>query len=491
MKFSTKLTLMVSMLLAVALSLGGFWLVRQNFNHSLQSTVGYNENQHLLERYALESELLALMAREEPATDERLVRYGLSLMDYFGDEQKLVAFYSEDYTEIYTSFPPEISPQLRIEVVTAGAESYRIVKLNGKMYMLLASAIQAPNRSVWLLSGYDITPVFVQRQNQLYTLWRIEAIVLAAALGLAILLSHMLTKPFRNLNAVSRQITQGAYHVRTNVHTNDEIGELSHNFDVMAQAVEEQVDQLSASVRQRDDFITAFTHEIKTPMTSIIGYADILRSMESDPQTRQRAAGHIYNEAKRLEGLSQKLLMLMGLGEQEIELELHSVANIFIMVRRSLALLPGNITLEFDNPGPLVVVCDKDLLVDLLRNLILNACKAKPKDDTVRVLLQPKGKHCLFTVYDTGCGIPKEDLARIKEPFYMVDKSRARAQGGSGIGLALCEKIAARHGTTLQFKSCVGVGTAVAFLLQRVKPPRPPGRQSKPGTPLAEVSHEE
>lgn len=492
MRFSTKLSLAVAVLLAVSLSIGGYFLVRQNFNETLQSTVGYNTNQHVLERYALESELLALMARDEEETDEQLVRYGLSLMDYFGEGQKMLAFYSGEYTEIFTSFPTDIPPEARLQVVHAGMESYQLFKQDGRVYMLLASHINGPNRELWLLSGYDITNVFAQRQSQLYALWRMEAIVLAGALVVVVLLSHMLTRPFRRLNAVSRKIAQGAYSVRTRIETKDEVGELSRNFDEMASAVEEQVEQLNSSVQQRDDFITAFTHEIKTPMTSIIGYSDILRSMESDPKTRQRAANYIFNEAKRLEGLSQKLLMLMGLSEEELVLEPQSVASIFIMVQRSLLPMPEGIALQFTNPGKLTVQADKDLVVDLIRNLALNAIKAEPTDGVVQVNCKLEGDCCRFVVYDTGRGIPAEDLRRIKEPFYMVDKSRARAQGGSGIGLALCEKIAVLHGTTLQFKSRVGVGTAVSFVLQTradAKQPQTGGtlsaahRRQQPGSP--------
>ena len=114
-----------------------------------------------------------------------------------------------------------------------------------------------------------------------------------------------------------------------------------------------------------------------------------------------------------------------------------------------------------------VVLAQPELLCDMLYNLIQNARKATPADGKVEVLLDETPTRLTIRVQDTGCGIPPQELARITEPFYMVDKSRAREQGGSGMGLALCARIAALHGTTLQFASVPSQGTTVSFCLQK------------------------
>ena len=103
----------------------------------------------------------------------------------------------------------------------------------------------------------------------------------------------------------------------------------------------------------------------------------------------------------------------------------------------------------------------------MLCNLVQNAAKASPAGMPVTVLLADAGDTVALTVQDHGCGIPADKLARVTEPFYMVDKSRARKQGGSGMGLALCQRIAAVHGGTLQISSQVGVGTAVTVTLPK------------------------
>lgn len=110
---------------------------------------------------------------------------------------------------------------------------------------------------------------------------------------------------------------------------------------------------------------------------------------------------------------------------------------------------------------------DADLLLDLLCNLVQNAVKAGAPGSPIAVHCREDGAQVLLAVEDHGCGIPAEEIARVTEPFYMVDKSRARKQGGSGLGLALCKRIAAAHGSALDIQSAPGQGTTVRVILQK------------------------
>ena len=130
--------------------------------------------------------------------------------------------------------------------------------------------------------------------------------------GLAVwFMIHRLTRPLRALDAASRQIAAGDYARRTALPGSDEIAALSRSFDHMADALQAELDSRALAVRQREDFISALSHELKTPMTSILGYAQLLRTEGADPELRERAAGYIAHEARRLESLSRKLLDLM------------------------------------------------------------------------------------------------------------------------------------------------------------------------------------
>ena len=178
--------------------------------------------------------------------------------------------------------------------------------------------------------------------------------------------------------------------------------------------------------------------------------------------TRRTAADYIYHESKRLEALSGNLLALMGLEQQPPQLEAVPLGRVLQSLRRALPQGSPVPTLPRSNA---VVLAQPELLCDMLYNLIQNARKATPADGKVEVLLDETPTRLTIRVQDTG--IPPQELARITEPFYMVDKSRAREQGGSGMGLALCARIAALHGTTLQFTSVPSQGTTVSFCLQK------------------------
>ena len=221
-----------------------------------------------------------------------------------------------------------------------------------------------------------------------------------------------------------------------------------------------KVQELNA---RQSRFVADLTHELKTPLTSMIGYADLLRSGILDDARRRTAADAIYHESTRLESLSQQLLALQGLQKNGIALQAVDVAAVFHDVARSLPNAP----LTLDAPAGVTVQADRVLLADLLRNLAVNALHASTPGNPVRLICTDAGNGWRLAVIDTGCGIPAEAVPHLTEPFYRVDKARARADGGSGIGLALCAEIAAAFGTKLNFASEVGAGTTVSLTLPK------------------------
>lgn len=224
---------------------------------------------------------------------------------------------------------------------------------------------------------------------------------------------------------------------------------------------------LSEAAERREEFIASFAHELKTPLTAIIGYADMLRSREMTPKNRFTAAGYIFSEGKRLESLSLKLMELIVSGKQGIERRRfdapYFIREVAAVTVPSLATDGMTLDMRWE-PGEVWV--EPDLFKTLMINLIDNARKASRRGQTVEFF----GKHVdggyAFYVRDHGRGMKKEDLGRITEPFYMIDKSRSRAQNGAGLGLALCQRIAELHGTALEFESEPGQGTTVRVLLK-------------------------
>ena len=228
-----------------------------------------------------------------------------------------------------------------------------------------------------------------------------------------------------------------------------------------------EMKNLAEAAERREEFIASFAHELKTPLTAIIGYADMLRSREMTPKNRFTAAGYIFSEGKRLESLSLKLMELIVYGKQGVERRRFD-APYFIREVAAVAvpsLANDGMTLDMRwEPGEVWI--EPDLFKTLMINLIDNARKASRRGQTVELFGKNEQEGYAFYVRDHGRGMKREDLTRITEPFYMIDKSRSRAQNGAGLGLALCQRIAELHGTELEFDSEPGKGTTVRVLLK-------------------------
>ena len=210
-----------------------------------------------------------------------------------------------------------------------------------------------------------------------------------------------------------------------------------------------------------------FTHELKTPLTSIIGYADMLRSYDLPAAERREAAEYIYREGRRLESLSLHLLDLLVLEKTECDLQPVQAEHLCAEVEQATGFLAKKYGVALSvRCQPARILVEPTLVKTLLYNLVDNACKASTTGQKVVLRGRMKDGRYELSVRDYGRGMAPEELSRITEPFYMVDKSRARSQGGAGLGLALCKRIAALHGSPLAFASRPGEGTLAGFAAQ-------------------------
>lgn len=465
MKFSLKLVLCSSMVSAVLFSCGGTLMIKQNFDSALETAVQQNSYQHTLERYSIESNMRNALLNSEAISDSAIEEYGESMTSYLGEQTRQLGIFSSSKTPIFSTITSQLSGKEIDEALSMAGSEYSIKKAGKSSYLLLSSKLDMPTREVFVLTAYDITHLFRERDRQLQFFLILDGIIVALLVLVLFAVSLFLTAPIKQLDNASRSIAQGAYHQRIHLRTNDEIGALGDTFNQMAQAVEDRIGQLNLALRQREDFVASFSHEIKTPMTAIIGYADLLSTACVERDKQLKYASYIYSEGRRLEGLAHKLMDLMALSDGNIDPAPCRTERFFYRLQKQLAPSLGETGLEID-AQPAVVRADEVLVHCLLRNLIGNAKKAEPRDGTVRVRGVLEGSRYCISVADRGCGIPEEELERITEPFYMVDKSRARAGGGSGLGLAICQKIAELHHTQLQFQSRVGEGTTVYFYLE-------------------------
>lgn len=223
--------------------------------------------------------------------------------------------------------------------------------------------------------------------------------------------------------------------------------------------------ELERAAREKEDFVANFAHELKTPLTSIIGYADTIYQKELSREETRKASWHIWNEGMRLESLSLKLMELTVFSRQDFPLTELPADELLQDVAEGLAPLFREKQIDFQvRAEQAYVLADYDLLKTLLINLTDNSIKAGA--DRIELSGQIKENKYLICVRDNGCGMEQEELSRITEAFYMVDKARSRKQHGAGLGLALAEQAARLHGDRLTFESRVGAGTTVSFSLR-------------------------
>ncbi len=248
---------------------------------------------------------------------------------------------------------------------------------------------------------------------------------------------------------------------------------LEGNECIGAVAVLYDITRLRELERMRRDFVANVSHELRTPLTAIKGYAEILSDGAlDDRETARRFTGIIENHADRLTHLLGDLLDLSRLESDQLEVELvpcelkpladTSVGSV------SQAAAQKQIAIDCDIPPSVKVICDPKLIEHALINLLDNAVKYTPASGKVRIGTRPVEGTDRLTIYveDTGIGIPSEDLGRIFERFYRVDKGRSRDLGGTGLGLSIVRHIAEVHGEEVSVQSKLGAGTTFSFELQ-------------------------
>lgn len=342
---------------------------------------------------------------------------------------------------------------------------------DGRAYLHAASPLALEDGVLYLENCREISSLFQDRSEQYQSFFTLVLALTGAVGALSLAVAAMLLRPLGRLSAATRRIAEGDLDQRVAVQGDDEIAQLSADFNVMAHRIRRQVQELRDAARRQEDFIGSFAHEIKTPLTSIIGYADLLRSRPATEAQVREGAGYIFSEGRRLEALSRKLLDLVVLDRRDFPLRPVPLDTFLNRVGGAMApaLEQAGIRLTV-RAQPAAALMEPDLMETVCLNLLDNARKAMESggDLLLEGLLEEGGP--LIRVTDSGKGIPAEELSRVTEAFYMVDKSRSRAQGGAGLGLALCRRIVDLHGGTLELESRSGEGTRATVRLRGAVP---------------------
>lgn len=314
--------------------------------------------------------------------------------------------------------------------------------------LLIAHALDG---EITLLTALDVSPVYALRRELLRGAAALGLIGLALAGALAIWISGVLTRPLSQLADAAAKLADGDYAAPLPAAKNDEMNALIRAFSRMSAAIDERETALRTQAEERQALIDALAHEMRTPLTAILGGARLLQQSRLSGSQQSELLDTMAREASRLSTMDERLLLLTRLDH---EAPAFAPFDSQTMAREALSVFDG-VRLEGDDA---VFVGERELTILLLRNLVVNAQRAGGKE-AVRVTLHPDG----FDVTDYGCGMTKEQIARAFEPFYKADKARTRSAGGAGLGLPLCRKIARLHHGELHMESEIGRGTRVCY----------------------------
>lgn len=236
-------------------------------------------------------------------------------------------------------------------------------------------------------------------------------------------------------------------------------------------ALKEQENRQKALDRQKKQFTANVSHELKTPLTSIAGYAELIETGMAKPEDVKPFAGVIRKQALRLVSLSEDIIQLSQLEENDEQKIAFESVDIYEICKRCVEALSinaqnKNVTLTL-NGESCYVKGNGSLLEELVYNLCDNAIRYNKENGSVTVSVEPLESGARLTVKDTGIGIPDKYKDRIFERFFRVDKSRSKATGGTGLGLAIVKHIAQQHDAELTLNSVLGEGTEIIMSLKK------------------------
>lgn len=443
MKLKTKLVLLVLVILLLALGGCGFYSAERMKAYNL-SVLVESEREKLR---------IAGRAFEQVGTREDFQKMGEIARDAYLKYQ-FERCYQKGYALIKDGGCLLNLTAYELVNLSGLKGEYMVQQLSGKEILLLRQPLEYPE-GFEVLAVKDISSAWKLAEQQIVLSLAVYlGISLAAAGVLALAVSRTL-RSLEELRLAAAAISRGELGSQVKVAGRDEIAQVGTAFNRMSEQVERQVEDLRL-------LLGALAHEMKTPVTSVIGYADTLLHVRLSGEQQKRAVEHIYDAGTRMEQMTAKLLGLIGRYDNEsLEWRPISVSSLFERVRQESGAMVENkgIRLVSQCDPAMELMGDEALLTCLLVNLIHNSCKASEPES--RIWLEGRGR--TISVTDEGCGIPGKDLPYVTGAFYMADKSRSRSEGGSGLGLALGERIARLHGAELTITSREGKGTKVVI----------------------------
>ncbi|KZE49033.1 hypothetical protein AV540_15780 [Brevibacillus parabrevis] len=455
----------VLMFVAIVIISGtlGFLLANEYYQRNMRT---YNEQKitrigqqivDLYEHNAASMDLPAFM------THVANLNFQLYLVDENGQVQTFGAPFRDQQIE-----PQIVQKVLAGETYRGIAEEQHGLFVTGFFENTLKNSIGLPLKAEGRKYALFVRPSIEQQFGEVHVMF---AVLLAAMFLLSLIFilvfTRYLVRPIQKLSQATKKLAEGEYEIQLDISRRDEIGELAANFAQMTESLK-QLDDM------RQEFVSNVSHEIQSPLASIQGFSQAIRSGGMPEAQKAEYLAIIEEESRRLSSLSKQLLTLASL-DKETGLYEPSEYRLDEQLRQVVLLLERQwqqkkLELELELPDTLITA-DKQLLNQVWINLLSNSIKFTPPHGTIFVSIQQSSDIAVI-IRDTGIGISEEERQHIFERFYKGDKSRNREATGSGLGLAIVQKIVQVAKGSIEIDSQTGIGTTIKVTLPAQERPR-------------------
>ena len=305
----------------------------------------------------------------------------------------------------------------------------------------------------------NINSVYQKRKDLINNCLYILGISLILIALIAYVISKTLTRPLTRMQKEMKKLSKGNFNINLK-EGHDEFGKLAKNFNNMSKELEKRNNELVESASSKQLFIDNLSHEMNTPLTSIQGYAELMQKANLNDEQKQRYLKYIQDEGRRIQDMCKKLLLLSYKKNSDFEKKDVEMTEVFKEIEDTFRGGMNDAEMELIINNQLSTIYgDETLIIMSISNLIKNAMNVSEKNTKIMVNAFSMNDKKYIQVVDQGPGISEENIKRITEPFYRVDKVRSRKNGGAGLGLSICKSIMELHGGRLLIESEIGKGS--------------------------------
>ena len=469
MKLKNKLLLYFCALFFVTINIYGVILMESNFNIILENTINNSLSEY--------SVIYANIKSNENAKniffeDKDILKIKSDF--YFknnSDSNVILEFRNLDKDLVYSTSDKYTNKIWNDDIynINGTMTNYLVYKKGNDKVLLINNNIDVNNNTYYFTYINNLDNLYKDKLKEYSILIKLNIIGGIFLLVIIYFISDDITKPIYSLISSMNEVINGNYNKKLKYKSNIyEINEISNNFSLMNTEIQNKIQELQESNNEKQRFINNLTHEIRTPLTSIIGYSDLmLKKRVEDFKLIFRAFENINREGKRILSLASNLITLITLDAKSLNLSNFSALEMIEEVKSSMDMKIKDFDIHIIIEGKdFEIYSDRELVFILITNFVDNSIKAVMSSNIKEIKMILNSREII--IKDTGIGISKDELTKIFEPFYMTNKSRNKSIDGFGLGLSICRQIVKLLNIKFNINSEVNIGTEIVLGFEEI-----------------------